>query len=116
MILNQDTAHLKLTIKPGPKATEDFLYKAAEHASRFLMMVRRINIQYQTTDGMMVPGFRPMIGDIFGQGRSPFGLTPGLGFAFGAVNRQFLEDANEREWLVYNPTNITPAVMSSAKT
>lgn len=115
MILNQDTAHLKLTIKPGPKATEDFLYKAAEHASRFLMMVRRINIQYQTTDGMMVPGFRPMIGDIFGQGRSPFGLTPGLGFAFGAVNRQFLEDANEREWLVYNPTNITPAVMSSAK-
>lgn len=115
MILNQDTAHLKLTIKPGPKATEDFLYKTAEHASRFLMMIRRINIQYQTTDGMMVPGFRPMIGDIFGQGRSPFGLSPGLGFAFGAVNRNFLIDADERDWLVYNPNNITPAVMSSAK-
>lgn len=116
MILNQDTAHLKLVIKPGPKATEDLLYKTAEHASRFLMMIRRINIQYQATDGMMVPGFRPMIGDIFGQGRSPFGLTPGLGFAFGAVNRGFIEDAKERGWLVDdNPNNITSAVMSSAK-
>lgn len=115
MILNKDTAHLKLTIKPGPKATEDLLYKTAEHASRFLMMIRRINIQYQATDGMMVPGFRPMIGDILGQGRSPFGLTPGLGFAFGAVNRSFLEDANAQDWLVYNPNNITPAVINSAK-
>lgn len=115
LILNQDTAHLKLTIKPGPKATEDFLYKAAEHASRFLMMVRRINIQYQATDGMMVPGFAPMIGDIFGQGRSPFGLTPGLGFAFGAVNRTFLDDAKDRDWLIENTSNINPAVMSSAK-
>lgn len=35
MILNKDTAHLKLTIKPGPKATEDFLYKTPDtlHAS-----------------------------------------------------------------------------------
>lgn len=115
MILNKDTAHLKLTIKPGPKATEDFLYKSAEHAARFLMMIRRVNIQYATTDGMMVPGFRPMIGDIFGQQRSPFGLTPGLGFAFGAVNRRFIEDADERDWLVKNTNNVNPAVMSSAK-
>ena len=116
MILNKDTAHLKLTIKPGPKATEDFLYKTAEHASRFLMMVRRINIQYQTTDGMMIPGFRPMIGDIFGQGRSAGVLSPGLGFAFGAVNRSYIDDAKERGWLVDdNPNNITPAVISSAK-
>ena len=113
MILNKDTAHLKLTIKPGPKATEDFLYKTAEHASRFLMMVRRINIQYQTTDGMMIPGFRPMIGDIFGQGRSAGVLSPGLGFAFGAVNRSYIDDAKERGWLVDdNPNNITPAVIS----
>lgn len=116
MILNQDTAHLTLTIKPGPKASEDLLNKSVEHAARFLMMVRRINIQYQTTDGMVVPGFRPMIGDIFGQGQSPFGLSPGLGFAFGTVNRAFLEDAKERGWLVdNNPNNITSAVMSSAK-
>ena len=115
MILNKDTAHLKLTIHPGPKATEDLLYKTAEHAARFLMMVRRINIQYATTDGMMVPGFRPMIGDIFGQQRSPFGLSPGLGFAFGAVNRRFIEEADERDWLVKNTNNVNPAVMSSAK-
>ena len=56
-----------------------------------------------------------MIGDIFGQGRSPFGLTPGLGFAFGAVNRDFLYDAKDRGWLIENTNNINPAVMTSAK-
>lgn len=116
MILNKDTAHLKLIIKPGPKATEDLLYKTAEYGSRFLMMTRRLNIQYTVTDGMMVPGFRPMIGDIFGQGRSPFGLTPGLGFAFGGVNRRFIEEASDRDWLVKNTSNVTPAVINSAKT
>lgn len=78
-ILNQDTVRLKLTIIPGPAPTEDFLYKAVEHSARFLMMVRRFNIQFTNSAGMMLPGFRPEIGDIFGQGRSSFGLSPGIG-------------------------------------
>ena len=86
-ILNQDTVRLKLTIIPGPAPTEDFLYKAVEHSARFLMMVRRFNIQFTNSAGMMLPGFRPEIGDIFGQGRSSFGLSPGIGFAFGDVRR-----------------------------
>lgn len=76
-ILNQDTVRLKLTIIPGPAPTEDFLYKAVEHSARFLMMVRRFNIQFTNSAGMMLPGFRPEIGDIFGQGRSSFGLSRG---------------------------------------
>lgn len=43
------------------------------------MMVRRFNIQFTNSAGMMLPGFRPEIGDIFGQGRSSFGLSPGIG-------------------------------------
>ena len=78
-ILNQDTVRLKLTIIPGPAPTEDFLYKAVEHSARFLMMVRRFNIQFTNSAGMMLPGFRPEIGDIFGQGRYSFGLSPGIG-------------------------------------
>ncbi len=115
MILNKDTAHIKLTIKPGPKASDNTFRKVTEHAVRFLMMVRRVNIQYATTTGMSVPGFSPMIGDIFGQGHSSFGLTPGLGFAFGAVNRDFLYDAKERGWLIENTSNVNPAIINSAK-
>ena len=43
MILNKDTAHLKLTIVPGPQPLEGTLTKVAEYSSRFLMMVRRLN-------------------------------------------------------------------------
>lgn len=117
MISNKDTAHLKLTIIPGPAPTEDFMYKAAEYGSRFLMMVRRINIQYASSAGMMLPGFRPGVGDVFGQQRSSFGLTPGLGFAFGSVNRNYISDASDRGWLVADTIgNLNPAVMTSDKT
>lgn len=116
MILNQDTAHLQVTVIPGPAPSEDFLYKAAEYGSRFLMMVRRVNVKFSSSDGMMLPGFRPEIGDIFGQGRSYFGLTPGLGFAFGGVRRGFITDAADRGWLVTDSlSNISPAIMNSAK-
>lgn len=115
-ILNQDTAHLKLTIYPGPAPTEDLLYKAAEYGSRFLMMVRRVNLQFTNSAGMMLPGFRPEIGDIFGQGRSPFGLSPGLGFAFGDVRRSYIDEASDKGWLVKNTeSNLNPAVMTGTK-
>lgn len=116
LISNLDTAHLKLTIVPGPAPTEDFLYKAAEYSSRFLMMVRRVNIQFTNSAGMMLPGFRPEIGDVFGQGRSSFGLTPGLGFAFGDVRRSYIDEASEKGWLVNSTeNNLNPAVMTSTK-
>lgn len=116
MILNRDTAHLKLTIIPGPAPTEDFLYKAVEHSARFLMMVRRFNIQFTNSAGMMLPGFRPEIGDIFGQGRSSFGLSPGIGFAFGDVRRSYIDEAYEKGWLITDTErDVNAAVMTSTK-
>lgn len=114
-ILNKDTAHLKLTIIPGPKPTEDFLYKAAEYSSRFLMMVRRINVQYAMSDGMMLPGFRPEIGDMFGQSRSYGNMAPGLGFAFGGIRRSYIDEAAFKGWLVNDTNNVTPAMINSAR-
>lgn len=116
MISNKDTVHLKLTIVPGPAPTEDLLYKVAEHGSRFLMMVRRINIEFANTAGMMLPGFRPEIGDILGQQSSSVGMTPGLGFAFGSVNRRYIDEASDKGWLINNVEgNLNPAIMNSTK-
>ena len=115
-ILNQDTVRLKLTIIPGPAPTEDFLYKAVEHSARFLMMVRRFNIQFTNSAGMMLPGFRPEIGDIFGQGHSSFGLSPGIGFAFGDVRRSYIDEAYEKGWLITDTErDVNAAIMTSTK-
>lgn len=115
-ILNQDTVRLKLTIIPGPAPSEDFLYKAAEHSARFLMMVRRFNIQFTNSAGMMLPGFRQEIGDVFGQGRTSVGLSPGIGFAFGDVRRSYIDEAYEKGWLITDTErDVNAAVMTSTK-
>lgn len=113
MILNKDTAHLKLTIVPGPQPLESGFTRAAEYASRFLMMIRRVNIQYTKSDGMMVPGYLPEIGDVFGQKRAG-NLMPGLGFAFGSVRRSFIDDAWDKGWLVNTDENVNPAMIDHA--
>ena len=115
-ILNRDTVHLKLIIKPGPPPTEDFVFKTAQHLSRFAMMVRRVNIQYAVTDGMMLPGFLPEVGAVFGQKNYTAGLAPGLGFAFGDVRRSYIDDVAEKGWLVMDESIITPAMISRATT
>ena len=115
-ILNQDTAHLTLTIYPGVSRSEDLLNKAAEYGSRFLMMLRRVNVQYTNSAGMMLPGFRPEIGDMFGQRKTSFGFTPGIGFAFGQVDRNYISEVADRGWLIDNTeSNLNPAVITGTK-
>ena len=69
---------LKLTIKPGPNKSEANIMKSVEYATRFAMMLRRFNITYSSSAGMMLPGFLPEVGDMFGQSRSTGNLAPGL--------------------------------------
>ncbi|MCD8193643.1 MAG: cell surface protein SprA, partial [Tannerellaceae bacterium] len=115
MILNKDSVKLNLVMTPGLSRSEDFLTKTAEYSTRFLMSLRRVNIQYGITDGMYITGFRPEIGDIFGQGQTTHGYAPGVGFAFGSVSRRYIDKALERNWLVTDST-IENAILNSAKT
>lgn len=114
-ILNKDTALIKVAIVPGPDLSDELWYKVAEHGSRFLMMLRSLNIQYATTDGMMLPGFRPDIGDFIGQGNTTTGTAPGLGFAFGSVRRAYIDEADANDWLIKNEDNVSPAIINHAK-
>ena len=64
----------------------------------------------------MLPGFAPEVGDIFGQSRSAFGYAPGLGFAFGRVDRSYLDEADANGWLIKDTeSNITPAMINNSK-
>jgi cell surface protein SprA len=115
-IQNRDSVKLNLTLTPITSENQEFVIKAAEYGSRFLMMIRRLNIQYTTTDGMMIPGFRPEIGDIFGQERLNNAFSPGLGFAFGSVRREYINELAEQNWLVMSQTNVNPAIINRART
>jgi cell surface protein SprA len=115
-ITNKDTVTLKLSVRPAPPKEENVAYKLAEYSARTLMMIRRVNIQYSLRDGMYLPGFMPDVGNWFGQGPTATGRAPGWGFAFGDVSRSFINRAAERNWLIYNQENVTPATINASKT
>ena len=116
-VTNQDSIDVKISVYPAPPPEENFWYKVAEQSSRVLMMLRRLNIQYSVSDGMMIPGFQPMIGNWIGQGDTPNGSAPGWRFALGDVRESYIVDAKHKQWLINNPEeNITPAMINSSKT
>ncbi|MDR1335278.1 MAG: cell surface protein SprA, partial [Tannerella sp.] len=112
-ISNRDSVGIKLTVIQGPKPEDDFWYQVKLYAARGATMLRSVNVSYNLTDGMMLPGFRPDAGDVFGQKSSGYGYAPGLDFAFGLTDRSYIDRARDRSWLVMNPEgNINPAMLS----
>ncbi|MDH6389273.1 cell surface protein SprA [Parabacteroides sp. PFB2-12] len=110
IIHTKDTVKLKIVIQPAAKDFSGVMTDVAQYSARFLMMLRRMNISYTQTDGMTITGFRPEIGNIFGQRRGG-AMAPGLGFAFGDVRRSFIDDAYNRGWLV-TENNVNPAIIN----
>jgi cell surface protein SprA len=61
-------------------------------------------------------GFKPMIGDAFGQKSENDGFVPGLPFAFGFESgTHFIDKANQNNWLVMDENNIQPAIYNETK-
>ena len=115
-ITNRDSVELRITIIPAPPKEETPAYKTLEYASRFLMMIRRVNLQYTQADGMQIAGFQPMIGDWIGQANTPFGNAPGWGFAFGDVRESYVREAYDRKWLMTESLQDHRALLNSSRT
>jgi cell surface protein SprA len=107
-INNRDTIQVMLSVSPKPAADKQWWYKPAQTAARVLMMVRSIGISYRNQYAMSIPGFMPNIGDFFGQ-RTGSVMAPGLGFAFGMVDENYLHKAHDNGWLLNNDSVATPA-------
>ena len=110
LIKNKDSINLKLTVSQLPPLDENTWYKVAQAFARGLMAVRTLSFSYSQNAGMMIPYFRPEIGDFFGQGSTPIGNSPGLDFAFGLAGMDYIEKADSRGWLIKNNSNVTPAM------
>ena len=110
MILDKGTQRLNVVITPG-KEKPNFWKEAAEYSLRGLMMVRNASVRYRKTNTTSLPLFSPNIGDIFGQSNSYGPMSPGLDFAFGFTDENYVYRAKERGWLLCDSTQISPAVI-----
>ena len=106
LVKNRDSVKVKLTVTAKPPTENQWWYKPAQSAARFLMMVRSIGISYRIQYAMSLPGFMPTIGDIFGQ-RTGTVMSPGLAFAFGLTDDSYIQKAHDNGWL--NDSLSTPA-------
>ena len=103
---------LKLTVTPKEPLEAKAWYKTAQCVARVLMMVRTVSFSYRDQYSMALPGFMPNIGDAFGQRRGQGAMSPGLDFAFGLIDDDYIDKARRRDWLLYNESVATPAITS----
>jgi cell surface protein SprA len=105
-------ATIKVTVFQKPALEDEGWYKAASLASRLLMSVRNITVNYTQNDGMTIPGFKSE-SNLFGA--SPeYGMAPGWDFALGMQPSDYLERALDRGWLIDNDTITTAAVVTNS--
>ena len=106
-IKSNDSIDIKITVTAKPPLDNEWWYKPAQSAARFLMMVRSVSLSYRNQYSMTISNFMPNIGDAFGQ-RTGGVMAPGLDFAFGLTDDSYLQKAKENGWL-YGDTTATPA-------
>lgn len=118
IITNKDSVEVLINITAKEKGEKPQIWTdLAEYSARTLMSVRTLGFNYSKRKETHIAGFRPYIGDVFGQKNSEYGLVPGLGFAFGLDGGDdFINKSLDRDWLVMNSMNITPAIFNNAET
>lgn len=112
-VLTRGDQNIKFTITEQLKEEKSTWREIGEHAIRFAMLVRSVNVRFRTSHSLSIPLFAPEIGDGFGQTRSYGPLAPGLDFAFGFVGEGYVEKAKERGWLICNDTQTSPSIWSN---
>ena len=103
---------LKLTVTAKEPLEDKGWYKTAQCLARVLMMVRNVSFTYNNTYAMSLPGFMPNIGSVFGQRRGDI-MSPGLDFAFGFIDDDYIEKARRNNWLLVSDSVATPATTNS---
>lgn len=112
IISKVDTAmKVKLSVLAKEPLDDKKWYKGMQLASRLAMMVRNVSINYRSSYQLTLPGFTPNVGDAFGQ-KKVGQMAPGLDFAFGMVDDDYIEKARNNDWLLCNDSIATPATTS----
>ena len=113
-VQNRDTIPVKINVAAKQPLDNLSWYKTAQVVARALMSVRNISLSYRNTYALTLPGFSTEVGDAFGQKHVNGILSPGLGFAFGAVDDGYINKAANNGWLIQNDSSITTPATTAA--
>ncbi|MBO4673038.1 MAG: cell surface protein SprA [Bacteroidaceae bacterium] len=113
-VKNHDSIPVKINVVAKQPLENLTWYKTAQVFARGLMTLRTASISYRNTYSLTLPGFRTEVGDAFGQKHVNGVLSPGLGFAFGAVGDGYIDQAARNGWLMQNDSNITTPASTAA--
>ena len=111
-VLTKGDQNIKFVITEVLKDDHSFMRDFADYTTRFLMMTRSASVRWRQSQSMTIPLFEPQIGNVFGQTYSYGPMAPGLDFAFGFVNDDYLYRAKERGWLICDDGQTSPAIIS----
>ena len=112
LISKVDSARkIKISVLAKEPLEEKSWYKTWQTVARLAMMVRNVSFNYRSSYQLTLPGFTPSIGDAFGQ-KKVGSMAPGLDFAFGLVDDDYIGKARENDWLLRNDSVATPATTS----
>ena len=115
LISKVDSAHkIKISVLAKEPQEEKSWYKTWQTVARLAMMVRNVSFNYRSSYQLTLPGFTPSIGDAFGQ-KKVGSMAPGLDFAFGLVDDDYIGKARENDWLLRNDSVATPATTSKTE-
>jgi cell surface protein SprA len=114
-VLTRGDQNLKFLIVEVLKEEKSLWKEVGDHATRFAMLVRSVNVRYRSSHSMSLPLFGNDIGNIFGQSNRYGPMSPGLDFAFGFSGEDYVEKAKERGWLMIDDTQTSPSVWSTTK-
>lgn len=116
-ILSKDTISINLSIESQTKNKNE-----SESRSPFLshllfstMLIRDVSISFRRNNNFHIPGFIPFIASAGGQNKAIGGLSPGLDFAFGLIDRHYIEYAANNGWLTSNQDNVNPSVFNQGE-
>jgi cell surface protein SprA len=108
-----DTTKIRLNVVALPPLSEKKGYDWAQVGARFLMSLRNISVSYRNTYNLALPGFRPEIGDILGQGKDNGFLSPGIDFGLGFIDDSYIDRAQERGWLLGSSDGVSSPATSA---
>lgn len=112
LISKVDSAQkIKISVLAKEPLEEKSWYETWQTVARLAMMVRNVSFNYRSSYQLTLPGFTPSIGDAFGQ-KKVGSMAPGLDFAFGLVDDDYIGKARENDWLLRNDSVATPATTS----
>lgn len=114
-ITDTGSYQMKLVVREYLRKTAaDRWMDVADHGVRFLMMLRSASFRWRNAHSLNLPLFSPNIGDIFGQSNAYGPMAPGLDFAFGFYNKDYVDKALDRGWLITNSQQVSPALWNKS--